>query len=90
MDNGSLGRVPCIVGTGLQAWEIIWIYLSFERSFEQLSRWYDLLSTQQLEAALAYYAAFPDEVDADIAENDRMLAELERTSSQSAGAHHLK
>jgi uncharacterized protein (DUF433 family) len=65
-----LGRVPRIAGTGLQVFEIIKVYQAENKDFDLLSETFHWLSPQQLNAALAYYAAFPEEVDARIALED--------------------
>ncbi len=65
-----LGRVPRIAGTGLQVFEIVKVYNAAGGSFRNLRRAFHWLTPEQLRAALAYYAAFPEEVDARIALED--------------------
>jgi uncharacterized protein (DUF433 family) len=64
--DGGRGRVPRIGGTGLEVFEIIQEYLGMGRSWERLVVGFDWLKPEQLRAALAYYEAFPDEVNARI------------------------
>jgi len=76
MDNAPLGRVPCIIGTGLEIWEIIQVYVGGhvggKKSWRRLRRWFDWLTPAQLRSAIAYYEAYPDEVDDRIAEEDEL------------------
>jgi uncharacterized protein (DUF433 family) len=73
-DEGS-GRVPRIAGTGLEVFEVIQVYLSLDRKTESLKRAFPWLSQEQLDAALKYYAEYPEEVDAVIAENDACMSQ---------------
>lgn len=75
MDNAPLGRVPAIDGTGLGVWEIIQGYVSVDRDWQALLDAFDWLTPAQLGAALAYYEAFPDEIDGPIQENARLYEE---------------
>lgn len=65
--DSAFGRAPCIGGTGLEVFEIIQRYEAFGRSWETLVGWFDWLKPEQLRAALAYYEAYPDEVNARLA-----------------------
>ncbi|HZQ37059.1 MAG TPA: hypothetical protein VFD32_14100 [Dehalococcoidia bacterium] len=73
------GRTAKIAGTGLGVWEVISGCRERPLTARKLARAFDWLTPAQLEAALAYYAAFPDEIDAEIAENDAVFADLLRT-----------
>lgn len=68
--DGTCGRVPRIAGTGLEVFEIVKVYQAEGGELSLLSEAFHWLTPQQIEAALAYYAAFPEEVDARIAEED--------------------
>ncbi len=46
---------------------------------QKLARAFDWLTPAQVEAALAYYAAYPAEIDAEIGKNDAMFKHLVRT-----------
>jgi uncharacterized protein (DUF433 family) len=61
------GRCARVAGTGLGVWEIIEAYLDWNQSFEELADYYDWLSREQLEAAIDYWRAFPDEIEGRIA-----------------------
>lgn len=60
------GRRARIVGTGLDVWEVIATFKSLKKNFARLRRAYHWLTEPQLRAALGYYAAYPDEIDARI------------------------
>lgn len=70
MDNAPLGRVPCIIGTGLQIWEVIQGYITVGKSWRRFRRAYHWLTPAQLKSALAYYEAYPEEIDERLAEDD--------------------
>lgn len=61
--DGPCGRRARIAGTGLEVFEIIEGYLSMERDERRLRRAFHWLTPEQLQAALDYYAVFPDEID---------------------------
>jgi len=79
--QGPSGRRATVAGTGLDVWEIIATYQRLGRNERRLRRAYDWLTEPQLRAALAYYAQYPDEVDARL----RREASL---SAASLGRHH--
>jgi len=57
------GRRARIVGTGLGVWEIIKAYHEFDNDRDVLIYGMDWLTPEQIDVALRYYAAFPDEID---------------------------
>jgi uncharacterized protein (DUF433 family) len=67
--DGPSGRRARIAGTGLDVWEVIATYEGIERDVERLYRAYHWLSEPQLRAALGYYAAYPEEIDRQVARN---------------------
>jgi uncharacterized protein (DUF433 family) len=70
----DVNRRAWVIGSGLDVWEIAQMVEDFG-SAEALLKDTHLLAAQ-LRLALAYRAAFPDEVDRFIAENRRPLEEL--------------
>lgn len=68
-------REAKVGGTGLGVWEVIEGYLSAGENWERFKAAYDWLSDYQLRAALAYWKAFPREIDAAIAENQSWTQE---------------
>ena len=69
-------RRPWVIGTALDVWEIVAASRSYDTPGEIVAA--TDLTEPQIRLALAYYAAFPDEIEAAIAENERPLAELQR------------
>jgi hypothetical protein len=66
-------RRPWLIGSGLDIWEIVQIledFGSLERLVESAQ-----LSERQIRLAVAYRDAYPEEIDAAIAENRRSSAE---------------
>ena len=62
--DGRQGRVARIAGTGLEVWEIVQGYRAVGESLERLRQAYDWLTDEQVRAALAYFEAFPAEIEA--------------------------
>ena len=63
------GRVAKVAGTGLAVWEVIRDYLAEQRDETRLREALPYLTPAQIKAALLYYQAWPDEIDACIADN---------------------
>ena len=61
--DGPSSRRACIAGTGLEVWEVISAYNNLDRDLIRLCQSYHWLDEIQLRAALAYYAAYTDEID---------------------------
>ena len=73
------GRYPALVGGPLVVWVIDMLIGGDVPIEERRARAADLmdLSLAQVDAALAYYAEFTDEIDEDLAERKRVSEELE-------------
>ena len=69
-------RRPWVIGTALDVWEIVAASRSYRTPSEMVPA--TDLTEPQIRLALAYYAEFPDEIEAAIAENERPLAEFQR------------
>jgi uncharacterized protein (DUF433 family) len=69
-------RRPWVIGTALDVWEIVAASRSHRTPSDMATA--TELTEPQLRLALAYYAQFPDEIDAGIAVSRRPLAELQR------------
>ena len=67
--DGPTGRRARLAGTGLDVWEIIATYQSLNRDRGRLQTAYHWLTEPQLRAALGYYAAYPDEIEQQVARN---------------------
>ena len=66
--NGPTGRRARIAGTGIEVFEVIGDYRALGNDREELARRCDWLTSKQLNAALAYAAAYPAEIEARLAE----------------------
>lgn len=73
--DGPAGRRARIAGTGLDVWEVIATYRSLGKDRQRLQQAYHWLSEAQLRAALGYYAAYPEEIERQIARNDAWTKE---------------
>ncbi len=71
-------RPAKVEGTGLGVWEIINQLRRVADDFAAQCAVFEWLKPQQVRAALDYYAAYPEEIDAAIAENDAALNDLEK------------
>ena len=63
------GRVAKVAGTGLGVWEVIRDYKAVKGNAKRLRRLLPHLAPAQLKAATVYYARFPQEIDAEIADD---------------------
>lgn len=61
------GRCAKVEGTGLGVWEIIEAYLEWNQSYDELADYYEWFSPEQLESAINYWRAFPEEIEGRIA-----------------------
>jgi len=75
-EDGAVGRRACVPGTGIPVWEIAEYYEYVERDFKELHRGFDWIEKHQLEAALAYYDAFPEDIKPHLKTEEEELAEL--------------
>lgn len=57
------GRRAAVAFSGLEVWEIVATWKEGGESWQTLADAYPELSAGQLRAALAYYQAYPDEID---------------------------
>jgi uncharacterized protein (DUF433 family) len=74
--DGGSGRRPAVVGTRLDVAHIIETLRQNANSIEETADYLDLLAAQ-VDAAVRYYAAYTDEIDAWL-EQSREIAERER------------
>jgi uncharacterized protein (DUF433 family) len=91
MVDGPTGRRAVVAGSGLDVWEIIATWQACERDERQLAQNYPWLTQPQLRAALAYYALYPDEIEARLAREhqwtpERVRRELPFAVPRSSGA----
>jgi len=62
-------REAKVGGTGLGVWEVIETYQLVHEDWERFKGYYDWLDEFQLRASLTYWRAYPEAIDALIAEN---------------------
>jgi hypothetical protein len=68
-------RRAWVIGTGLDAWELIQMLQDYDGSVEQLLGSHENVTRRAVELAQAYYASYPEEIDEKIADNRRPLSE---------------
>ena len=68
--EGVRGRRARVAGTGIEVWEVIATYRSVGDNFKRLKKAYELLTPDQLRAALSYYSIYPEEIDRQIEKNE--------------------
>jgi len=73
--EGVSGRRARIAGTGIEVWEVIANYKSVGEDVVRLRTTFNWLSELQLRAALAYYRAYPKEIDHLMAQNENWTQE---------------
>lgn len=78
--SGPTGRRARIAGTGIEVFEVIGSYRALGNDREKLARRYDWLASEQLDAALAYAAAYPAEIEARLAEEDALEKRYRHTA----------
>ena len=75
-EDGAVGRRACVPGTGIPIWEVAEYYEHVRRDFESLQRGFDWIRKHRLEAAIAYYDAFPEDIKPRLKTEEEALAEL--------------
>ena len=83
--DGPTGRRAAIGGTGLDVWEVSSTHKSVGGDRDRLRRSYEWLTERQLEAALGYYALYPEEIDARIEREEYWTPERGRQEFPFAG-----
>lgn len=83
--DGPTGRRAVIGGTGLDVWEVVATYKSVDGDRDRLRGCYEWLTGRQLEAALGYYALYPEEIDARIEREEYWTPERVRREFPFAG-----
>ena len=69
------GREAKVAGTGLGVWEVIRDYLAEGENAEKVKASLPQVGDAELKAALLYYKKYPQEIDAEIAENAALTPE---------------
>ena len=73
--DGATGRRAVIAGTGVDVWEVIYVYEHAERDVGRLRQAFNQLTEPQLRAALAYAAIYPEDIRRRITDNDAWTPE---------------
>jgi uncharacterized protein (DUF433 family) len=73
--DGPAGRRARIDGSGLDVWEVISAYKRMGCDRTRLEAAFDWMTAEQMDAALRYYALFPDEIDRRLALEASMTPE---------------
>jgi uncharacterized protein (DUF433 family) len=75
--DGATGRRARIGGTGIEVFEVIGLYEYIGRDRDELQRHFDWLDTFQLDMAVAYYEAFPEDIAPYLLTEEEETAALE-------------
>ena len=73
---GVCGGYPCVGHTRVSVRNVVVVYRETGNDFERTADVFDMLTREQVQAALDYYAAHPARVDEDIERNARAWAEI--------------
>lgn len=73
--EGVRGRRARVAGTGIEVWEIVATYRSVGKDPKRLRKAYHWLTDQQIQSALGYYKAYPEEINCLIAEKETWTQE---------------
>ena len=73
--DGATGRRAIIAGTGLDVWEVVYVYEHAHRDFPELQQAFSHLTEAQLRAALHYAVLYPEDIHRRIAANDAWTPE---------------
>jgi uncharacterized protein (DUF433 family) len=76
--DGPVGRRARVAGSGIDVFEVINIHRTCGEDPAATAEALDSLTQQQLQAAFAYYAAFPEEVDERLARDAEITPEYLR------------
>lgn len=73
---GVCGGYPCVGHTRVSVRNVVVVYKQTGGNFAQTAQVFDMLTCEQIRAALDYYEQHPARVDEDIERNARAWAEL--------------
>jgi uncharacterized protein (DUF433 family) len=73
--DGPTGRRARVSGTGIDVWEIVAAFKGVGEKYTELKKAYHWIGESQLRSALAYYALYPEEIDARIERNQDLNSE---------------
>jgi uncharacterized protein (DUF433 family) len=73
--DGATGRRAILAGTGVDVWEVAYVYEHADRNFDELRQAFSRLTEPQLRAALSYAVLYPEEIRRRIVANDAWTPE---------------
>jgi uncharacterized protein (DUF433 family) len=79
--DGPAGRRAGIAGSGLDVWEIVQTIRASDGSLDDAAE-YLAVAPSRIQVAARYYAAYPDEIDEWIAENDAVFERESRLAAE--------
>jgi uncharacterized protein (DUF433 family) len=82
--DGSMGRRPAVMGTGLDVWEIVEVAKDNDGSIEETAAYLEI-DPRQVETAIRYYGSSQEEID-DWMARGRELNEREEARWRAAQA----
>jgi len=71
--DGPAGRRARVEGTGIEVFEVVQAYLAAGRDRDDLGQAFHWLDDRQVDAALAYFRQFPDDVEPFLFHSDEEL-----------------
>ena len=84
--DGPAGRRAAIDGAGLEVFALVRAYLSLDGDAAELAANYPWLTAAQIQSGLAFYAAFPDEIDRWLAEERELFNWIEGENAETPAA----
>ena len=73
--DGATGRRAILAGTGVDVWEVVYVYEHVDRKFDELRQAFTHMTEPQLRAALGYAVLYPEEIRRRVAANDAWTPE---------------
>ena len=75
--DGATGRRARVGGTGIEVFEVIDLYELFGRDRQKVQESLPQLDTYQINMAIAYYEAYPEDIAPRLKSDEQVQAELE-------------
>jgi uncharacterized protein (DUF433 family) len=75
--DGATGRRARVGGTGIEVFEIIQVYVAGGCDLEDLRKQFDWLDEYQLNMAVAYYEAYPEDIQPYLHTEEEEIAAME-------------
>jgi len=75
--DGATGRRARIAGTGIEVFEVIYAYEAFNHDKAKVKQDLSQLEMFQIDAAVAYYEAYPEEISFHLKSDEQAQAEME-------------